>query len=83
VAGAPAKVLCVSDWAEGYRAALRDVKTLAVSRQLSGDIAQLVTDLQGDSDVIDHELFNRRQRAKLRAERELRPARDLFSAVDQ
>ena len=61
----------MSDWASGYRAALADVNRLLTSRRLmTKEVAALLTDMDGDAFVIEHEQTNEMQRARLRAVRE-------------
>lgn len=66
----------VSDWTDGYRAALRDVEALTETRltqsfptRFREAVALLLTDLRNDAGVIEHEDLNRDQRAALDAER--------------
>lgn len=64
----------MSDWASGYRAALADVNRLLTSRRLmTKEVAALLTDMDGDAFVIEHEQDSRTQRKRLRAAREAVP----------
>lgn len=60
------------DWVRGYQAHSADLRALAGSRGLlTADLERLLEDLAHDALVIEHELDNRRQRQRLRAQREL------------
>jgi hypothetical protein len=62
----------VSDWTDGYAAALRDVAALVQSRGLITEPLQLLfADLLQDARVIEHEQGNRVQRRRLAAAREV------------
>lgn len=63
----------ISEWTQGYAAAVRDMRTLVASRQPRSpeDVDLLLDDLTQDARVIDHEIQNREQRASLRAKREV------------
>jgi hypothetical protein len=71
----------MSEWTDGYRAALRDVMRVATDRQgwLSW-LDTLVEDLNQDALVIEHEQGNRLQRRRMRAAREALP---LFTAAGE
>lgn len=61
----------MSDWVSGYRAALRDVESLAIKRDAATPaILLLVSDLICDALVIEREADNRIRRRRLAAVRE-------------
>ena len=61
----------MSDWADGYRRAIRDLQYLAQQRGLlTAPLAALLTDLERDAYVIGHEQDNRHQKRKHAAARE-------------
>jgi hypothetical protein len=70
----------MTDWTDGYTAALRDVTKLAHSRGVVTEpLDALLHDLTQDALVIDHEQSNRLQRRRLAAAREAVP---LFAAAE-
>jgi hypothetical protein len=58
----------MSQWVDGYRAALADVRRLAFTRL--GPLTELLADLEGDALVIEREQDNRIRRRRLAAVRE-------------
>lgn len=75
----------MSDWTDGYTAALRDVAKLAHSRGLVTEpLDALLRDLTQDALVIEHEQSNRLQRRRLVAAREtvLLNGLPLFAAAE-
>jgi hypothetical protein len=75
----------MSDWTDGYTAALRDVAKLAHSRGVVTEpLDALLRDLTQDALVIDHEQSNRLQRRRLAAAREavLLNGLPLFAAAE-
>jgi hypothetical protein len=70
----------MSEWTDGYRAALGDVERLAASRGLmTQPLNRLCCDLEQDALVIEHEVGNRLQKKRLAAAREALP---LFAAAE-
>lgn len=68
----------MSEWTNGYRAALIDLQRLFASLNLLTDhIEHLFRDLEGDAFVIEHEQGNKLQRKRLRAAREAMPPQEL------
>ena len=68
----------MSDWARGYRAHDADLRVLAASRGLlTRELQWLLDDVMHDASVIEHELDNRLQRQRLRAQREVQLDMDL------
>jgi hypothetical protein len=65
----------MSEWTDGYRAALLDIIGLARHRGLltTPDWQQLAADLAGDALVIEREQDNRMRSRRLRAQREALP----------
>jgi len=63
----------MSEWTDGYRAALADIRRLWPSRGVAG-MVELLVDLEGDALVIEREQDNRIRRRRLAAVREA----DLF-----
>jgi hypothetical protein len=65
----------MSEWTDGYRAALADARRLAVARHpiLCEAMLLLLDDLIGDALVIEREQDNRIRRRRLRADREALP----------
>jgi hypothetical protein len=64
----------MSEWTDGYRAALGDVERLLQSRALMSEpLALLCRDLQQDALVIEHEQSSKLQRRRLAAAREALP----------
>ena len=59
----------MSEWTDGYRAALADIRRLWPSRGVAG-MAELLADLEGDALVIEREQDNRIRRRRLAAVRE-------------
>ncbi len=68
----------MSEWTDGYRAALADIARLAHTRAASRSrlsavppyLAELIADLEGDALVIEREQDNRIRRRRLAAVRE-------------
>jgi hypothetical protein len=66
----------MSEWIDGYRAALVDVARLAYTRYGTGNLKwldTLIEDLRQDSLVIEHEQGNKLQKRRLAAAREALP----------
>ena len=66
----------MSEWTDGYRAALAYVDRLAYSRtgfDWPVWLRQLLADLKQDALVIEHEQGNKLQKARMRAAREALP----------
>ena len=72
----------MSEWTDGYRAALADIVTIFRSRGIltGDDHAQAIRDLESDALVIEREHHNRLRRIKLRIEREALPLFDKDNA---
>jgi hypothetical protein len=71
----------MSEWTDGYRAALADVERLACTRNHGLPwLSALLDDLRQDSLVIEHEQGNRLQKRRLAAAREALP---LFAEKDE
>jgi hypothetical protein len=62
----------MSEWTDGYRAALSDVRRLTLTRDPEA-LPQLLTDLEDDVLVIEREQGNVLRRRRLRVEREALP----------
>lgn len=59
----------MSEWTDGYRAALADIRRTWPSRGVAG-MTELLADLEGDALVIEREADNRIRRRRLAAVRE-------------
>ena len=59
----------MSEWTDGYRAALADIRRTWPSRGVAG-MTELLADLEGDALVIEREQSNRFRRRRLAAARE-------------
>lgn len=61
----------MTEWTDGYRAALADVARVSRSRGLSSpELGHLLNDLLGDALVIERQQAQRLQRRRLRAVKE-------------
>ena len=63
----------MSEWSDGYRAALADIGRLMLGRDQAA-LFELLADLEGDALVIERESDNRIRRRRLAVQREA----DLF-----
>ena len=64
----------MSEWTDGYRAAVRDLRQMATGRGLMTDPLDLLFgDFEQDALVIEHEVGNRLQKRRLVAAREALP----------
>jgi hypothetical protein len=59
----------MSEWTDGYRAALADIRRTWPGRGVAG-MLELLTDLEGDALVIEREADNRIRKRRLAAARE-------------
>jgi hypothetical protein len=59
----------MSEWSDGYRAALADIARVWPSRGVAG-MTELLADLEGDALAIEREQDNRMRRRRLAAVRE-------------
>jgi hypothetical protein len=59
----------MSEWSDGYRAALADIARVWPSRGVAG-MTELLADLAGDALAIEREQANRMRRRRLAAVRE-------------
>ena len=65
----------MSEWTDGYRAALADIARLMPSRGTAA-LTELIADLEGDALVIEREQDNRIRKRRLAAVREALPLFD-------
>ena len=76
----------MTEWTDGYRAALADVLRLAYPRSggavMPDWLRVLLADLEGDALTIEHEQGGRLQRRRLAAAREALPL-DLFADIEK
>lgn len=74
----------MSEWTDGYRAALADFELVAFNRgwgaALTKELRTVLADLHQDALVIEHEQSNKLQKRRLAAAREALP---LFADVEK